>query len=79
MLLSLLWQILKYLMLYAEYLYRNYGNKWYAKSQNLVILLKRAYDAALEKYDIILMPTLPYKAPKLPEKSWTLMGNVLIV
>ena len=66
-------QIMKYLHLYAEYVYRNYGNKFYAKSQNLIILLTRAYDAALEKYDVIMMPTLPYKAPKLPQKSWTMM------
>ena len=38
------------------------------------ILLARAYDEALEKYDVIVMPTLPYKAPKLPDKSFTLTG-----
>ena len=41
----------------------------------MIILLKRAYDAVLENYDVIVMPTLPYKAPKLPTKSWSMMGK----
>ena len=68
-------QIVKYVSLCGEYINKNYGNKFYAKCQNLVILLKRAYDVALEQYDVIVMPTLPSKAPKLPEKSWSLSGN----
>ena len=71
--------MVKYTSLYGEYVYRNYGNKFYAKSQNLVILLKRAYDMALEKYDVLVMPTLPSKAPKLPEKSMPLSGNFHIL
>ena len=65
---------MKYVSLCGEYINKNYGNKFYAKCQNLVILLKRAYDVALEQYDVIVMPTLPSKAPKLPEKSWSLSG-----
>ena len=71
---ALVLQMVKYTSLYGEYIYRNYGNKFYAKSQNLIILLKRAYDMALEKYDVLVMPTLPSKAPKLPEKSMPLIG-----
>ena len=41
----------------------------------MIILLKRAYDAVLENYDVIVMPTLPYTAPKLPTKSWSMMGT----
>ena len=66
--------MVKYTSLYGEYVYRNYGNKFYAKSQNLIILLKRAYDKALDKYDVLVMPTLPSTAPKLPEKSMPLSG-----
>lgn len=51
---------------------RNYGNKFYAKCQNLILDLTRAYDAALEKYDVIVMPTLPYKPPKVPSKDASL-------
>ena len=69
--------MVKYTSLYGEYVYRNYGNKFYAKSQNLIILLKRAYDVALEKYDVLVTPTLPSKAPKLPEKSMPLSGSFI--
>ena len=34
----------------------------------MIILLKRAYDAALDNFCVIVMSTLPYKAPKLPTK-----------
>ena len=54
---------------------RNYGNKFYAKCQNLILDLTRAYDAALEKYDVIVMPTLPYKPPKVPSKDASLAGR----
>ena len=67
-------QPMKFLFFFGEYITRNYGNKFYAKCQNLIIELTRAYDAALEKYDVIIMPTLPYKAPKLPKKDDPLGG-----
>ena len=53
---------------------RNYGNKFYGKCQNLTILLTRAYDVALAKYDVLVMPTLPFKAPKLPVKDDSVKG-----
>ena len=65
---------MKYLFLYGEYISRNYGNTFYGKGQNLSTLLKEAYDKMLDKYDVIVMPTLPYKAPKLPEKTASLTG-----
>ena len=69
---------MKYVALECEYIGRNYGNKFYAKCQNLAILLKRAYDAALDNYDVIVMPTLPYKVPKLPDKTWSIIGMIKI-
>ncbi|CAH1781251.1 unnamed protein product [Owenia fusiformis] len=53
--------------LWGEYTKRNYQSKHYGKAQNLTIALTAAYDKALETYDVIVMPTLPYKAPKLPD------------
>ena len=69
---------MKYLCLLGEYVHKRYGNKFYARCQNMSILLARAYDEALEKYDVIVMPTLPYKAPKLPDKSFTLTGIITL-
>ena len=68
---------MKYLFLYGEYISRNYGNTLYGKGQNLSTLLKEAYDKMLDKYDVIVMPTLPYRAPKLPEKTASLTGMTI--
>jgi amidase len=37
----------------------------YAKAQDLVPVLRKAYDDALSKYDVLVMPTLPITATKL--------------
>nr|KAG5700740.1 hypothetical protein BaRGS_029105 [Batillaria attramentaria] len=54
--------------MYGEYMTQLYGhgNKFYAKANNLVVELTRQYDAALQKFDVIVMPTLPYVATKIP-------------
>ena len=65
---------MKCVALECEYIDRNYGNKFYAKCQNLTILLERAYNKALESCDVIVMPTMLEKPLKLPEKSWSLTG-----
>ena len=57
---------LKITMLVGEYFIRTYRGRYYAKAQNLVRRLTAAYDAALAKYDLLLMPTLPVKATPLP-------------
>ncbi|WHU47762.1 amidase [Gordonia sp. L191] len=41
----------------------------YAKAQNLVPLIRAAYDEALSRYDVLVMPTLPYVASALPDVS----------
>ena len=66
---------MKYLYLFGEYISKNYGNKFYGKCQNLTILLTRAYDEALAKYDVLIMPTLPFIAPKLPVKNDSVKGR----
>ena len=44
-----------------------YRGRFYAKCQNLARKLRASYDAVLKDYDLLLMPTLPIKASKLPE------------
>lgn len=57
---------LKISMFIGEYFIRHYRGHYYAKAQNLSRKLTAAYDAVLEKYDLLLMPTLPLKATPLP-------------
>jgi amidase len=59
----------KLVMLTGEYMSQTYGGKYYAKAQNLRSRLTAAYDEALSKCDILLMPTLPITAPPIPASS----------
>jgi len=57
---------LKNTMLLGHYMVKHYRGHYYAKAQNLVRRLRAAYDATLAGYDLLLMPTLPMTATKLP-------------
>lgn len=46
--------------------YQTLGGTSYAKARNLVPIARAAYDAALDSYDVLVMPTLPYTASELP-------------
>lgn len=59
-------ETVKLTMLLGQYLRDAYGGRFYAKAQNLARRLRGAYDAALEDVDLLLMPTLPMKATKVP-------------
>ncbi|HJU18603.1 MAG TPA: amidase [Stellaceae bacterium] len=60
---------LKNTMLLGQYMVTRYRGHYYAKAQNLVRRLRRAYDEALARYDLLLMPTLPMVATPLPEAN----------
>jgi amidase len=60
---------LKISMLIGEYFVRHYRGHFYAKAQNLGRLLRQAYDDTLNRYDLLLMPTLPMKATPLPDQN----------
>ena len=53
--------------LLGTYIRRQYGSRYYGKAMNIVRRLTAAYDAALAEHDLLLMPTTPIKATKLPE------------
>ena len=55
------------------------GSGSYARSMNLERTLRKAYDDKLNEYDVLLMPTLPYVAPKLPEQELPMKGTHEIV
>jgi amidase len=57
---------LKTTMLLGWHMVRNYRGHYYAKAQNLGRELRAAYDAVLQDYDLLLMPTLPVTATPLP-------------
>jgi amidase len=57
---------LKITMVLGEYFISHYRGHFYAKAQNLSRKLRAAYDAALQDHDLLLMPTLPLKATRLP-------------
>ena len=42
---------------------------------NLQPVIRKAYDDALEKYDVLVMPTLPYAAPKQENVDLTVKGK----
>ncbi len=60
---------LKVSMFVGKHFLQRHGGRFYGKSQNLARKLKAAYDAELATYDLLLMPTLPITASKLPEKE----------
>jgi amidase len=60
---------LKSTMLMGHYMVKHYRGHYYAKAQNLVRRLRAAYDAVLAKYDVLLMPTVPMTATKLPDEN----------
>jgi amidase len=57
---------LKVSMMAGEYFTKNYRGHFYAKAQNLSRVLAKAYDTALSRFDLLLLPTLPMKATPLP-------------
>ena len=67
----------KFIRLIAKYLHEDYNSIFYGKAQNLGRVLCKAYDEALEKYDVLILPTFPKKAPVFPQEDPPLKGKVL--
>lgn len=61
----------KQFMLLGKYLHQQYQGRYYAKAQNLNRMLIQSYDAALQEVDLLVMPTTPTKAEKLPRPDAT--------
>ena len=56
----------KTVMLFGLAMRRRYGHYYSAKAHNLVPLLRAAYDDAMRQFDILVMPTTPMKAHRIP-------------
>jgi len=64
----------KFGRLIARYLQEENNSVFYGKAQNLGRVLCKAYDEALQKYDVLILPTIPKKAPVFPQKNPSLKG-----
>ncbi|MCQ0988690.1 amidase [Jiella marina] len=60
---------LKISMLVGQWGLSHYRGRYYAKAQNLSRKMKAAYDETFSRYDLLVMPTLPMVASKLPGKD----------
>jgi amidase len=59
-------ETVKMVMLLGEYMHRNYHGRYYAKAQNLRRSLRAAYDTVLNEHDLLVMPTIPFRATEIP-------------
>ena len=69
---------LKLVLLLGEYTYRRYGMHYYAKAQNLTRTLRAAYEEAFTDVDVLLMPTVPFTAPPIPDEELSTYGFLSI-
>lgn len=59
-------ETVKLVLLLGQYMQDSYHGRYYAKAQNLGRVLTQAYDDALQSVDLLLMPTIPMKATRIP-------------
>jgi amidase len=65
-------ETVKLTVLAGQYMTDAYRGRYYAKAQNLARGLTAAYDAALAQVDLLVMPTLPLKATRIPDPNASL-------
>ena len=58
---------LKLTTLLGQYMQERYHGRYYAKAQNLARTLTATYDDALRTVDLLVMPTTPMKATRIPQ------------
>jgi amidase len=56
----------KLFLMLGTYINNIYGPRYYGKAMNIARRLTAAYDAALQRFDLLLLPTTPMKATPLP-------------
>ena len=59
-------ETVKFVLLTAGSAVERHRGKHYAMAQNLAYELRAAYDEALSRYDVLVMPTLPMQATVIP-------------
>ena len=63
-------------LLTGEYMRRAYYGRYYAKAQNIRRTLTAAYDEALQKYDILAMPTTPVRSTLQVGRDATIQESI---
>jgi amidase len=59
----------KKVLLQGTYMQEKYHGTYYGMAQNVSRKLKKAYDDALQNYDVLIMPTMLQKATKFPSPN----------
>ena len=67
----------KLVLLAGEYLQNDYYGRYHAKAQNIRGQIRRSYDELLDKYDVLVMPTVPMVAPLIPDNDSPLEERVI--
>jgi amidase len=60
-------------------LQENYGHHFYAKALNVLRDVVAGYDELFKKYDVIIVPTVKFKALPIPKANLTVEGRVVLV
>lgn len=66
----------KFLLLGTELLRRRHGFRYWAKATSVVRRVRAIYDEALSRVDVLLLPTTPMKAPRLPAPDATREASI---
>lgn len=76
---------LKVCMFLGEHFQTQYRGRFYGKAQNLMRRVNERYAAALKRYDVLLMPTMPMKPQQIPpadcsmslyvQRAFEMIGN----
>lgn len=53
-------------LLMGSYMAEAYQNRFYAKAQTLLKRMRAGYDKALGEFDVLAMPTIPFRATPMP-------------
>ena len=63
-------------LLMGAYVADKYRGRYYAKARNLRPRLRAAYDAALSQVDLLLLPTTPMKATRVPAQEASISERI---
>ena len=69
--------MVKYVLLFGEYMQSEYYNRYYAKAQNLRGQITQSYDDLLESCDVLVMPTTAILPTPIPDNDAPLRERIV--